>query len=79
MLILYKIFLCLSIGSFLMAGYYNLKMMWLSWKGYSLHPDKLTNDEKAAREGIRTAKWRPLYFVIAAFVFFLLAAIFNNL
>lgn len=79
MKILYNIFLYLSVGSFLMAGYYNLKGIRLNWKGYSLHPDKLTEEEKAAREEIRTIKWWPLYFVIAASVFFFLAVIFNNL
>jgi hypothetical protein len=53
--------------------------MLLSWKNYTLHSTKVTGEEKAAKEEIQRIKWRPLYFAVAAFLFFLLGAIVNNL
>jgi hypothetical protein len=50
----------------------------MGWKGYSLHTDKLTDEEKAAREEIRKIKWRPLYWLLGGFFLFLLAAVFNK-
>jgi hypothetical protein len=78
MKVLYYIFLSIHYALFLFAGFFIFKSISLSWKGYSLH-DKLTQNERDARDEGKRIYWYPTWLIGGSFLAFLGAAIVNNL
>jgi hypothetical protein len=74
----YYFFLTIHYGLFLYAGFFIIKMIFLSWKSYSLH-DEITPSEKKAKDEIERVYWLPTIFIGASIVAFFIAAVFYNL